>query len=81
MKSEFRVLPWLRDVRDRYAEETEGLDAAERIDLLRRETEVWVQQFLRHHPQKPAPAKAPALIRESPGEYPSTRQRRCPKRG
>ena len=80
MKSEFKVLPWLRGVRDRYAQETEGLEDAERIERLRRETEAWVRQFVRDRPRSAAGAETPALIRESPVEYPSTRQRRRSKR-
>ena len=33
--AEFRVLPWLRDLRDRYVVEEQGLSAAERVQRIR----------------------------------------------
>ena len=41
MKTEFKVLPWLREVRDRHARETEGLTSEERVAALERETRAW----------------------------------------
>ena len=60
MKTEFKVLPWLREVRDRHARETEGLTAEERVADLERETHPWTAAFLRNHPE--------AVVREAPAK-------------
>jgi hypothetical protein len=69
MTTEFSVLPWLREIRDRHARETDGLSAEERVAALEKETHDWVTAFLRQHPDamvlerhgqaKVAEAKAP----------------------
>ncbi len=51
MASEFRVLDWLRSLRDAHARETEGLSPEERIAALRAETEAWTASFLADHPE------------------------------
>ncbi|HAK96778.1 MAG TPA: hypothetical protein DCM87_17750 [Planctomycetes bacterium] len=50
MASEFKVLEWLRSLRDAHARETEGLSPEERIEALRSETEAWTASFLADHP-------------------------------
>ena len=76
MKTEFKVMPWLREVRDRHARETEGLTSAERVAALERETHAWTTAFLRKHPDtavRAAPAHARvAETSESYGQKPKT---------
>jgi hypothetical protein len=60
MTTEFSVLPWLREVRDRHARETEGLTAEERVAALERETHDWAAAFLNAHPG--------AVVREVRGQ-------------
>ena len=49
--SEFKVMPWLRALRDRNAEEERGLTIAERLKKHRAESETLVAEFLRVHPE------------------------------
>ncbi len=70
MKTEFKVLPWLREVRDRHARETEGLTSEERVAALERETRAWTAAFLRNHPEAVDRATpAPARVAEQPAPY------------
>lgn len=68
MKTEFKVLEWLRQVRDQYAEETKGLEDEERLVRLRQETREWVKDLPRK-PPVPMPRTYPACIHEDKAAY------------
>ncbi|MBU4429291.1 MAG: hypothetical protein KKE37_08065 [Verrucomicrobia bacterium] len=68
MKNEFKVIEWLRQVRDEYAEETHGLTDAERVRRLRKETESWTADFLRRN-LTPSPETTIAAVHEARGKY------------
>ena len=51
MATEFKVLPWLRTLRDKHAREMEGLTDEERLAALKRETHEFETAFRRAHPE------------------------------
>lgn len=56
--SSFKVMPWLRALRDRHAEEEKGMSIKERLEKHRRETEPLVREFLTNHPEARQPESA-----------------------
>jgi len=77
MKAEFKVMPWLRALRDRHAREVAGLSAAERLRRSSAESATLMAEFFRHHPEaRPAPPEAPAArVAEPRAAYGPSRRR------
>ena len=77
MKTEFKVMPWLRALRDRHAQAVEGLSVAERLRRSRAESEVLMEEFFHHHPEaRPATPAAPAArVAETRAAYGQSRRR------
>ncbi len=48
--SNFTTLSWLRELRDRNAEEEKGMSINERLEKHRREARTLVHEFLEKHP-------------------------------
>ncbi|MBU0679139.1 MAG: hypothetical protein KJ626_13625 [Verrucomicrobia bacterium] len=70
MKSDFKVLEWLRDVRDRQAAETDGMSAKARFEHDRRMARDAVRAFLKKHPEaRRAAGQRLHSVAEDPGEY------------
>ena len=46
----FKVMPWLRALRDRNAEDEKGMSINDRLEKHRREVEPLVREFLKKHP-------------------------------
>ncbi len=71
MKPEFKVLEWLREVRDRHAREVEGLTPEQRLAALDQETRAWNESFFKQHPQvRPGIPPRPAeRVAETPAVY------------
>lgn len=69
--SEFKVMPWLRALRDRNAEKERGLTIAERLKKHRAESETLVEEFLRIHPEARCIRQQPAsrVVAEGRSEY------------
>jgi hypothetical protein len=80
MKRDFKVLEWLRDVRDRHARQTEGLTTEQRLAALEQETREWNAAFFRNHPEArlAAPLEPAARVAETRASYGKPRCR--PKR-
>ena len=74
--TEFKVMPWLRALRDRHAREVEGLSVAERLRRSRAASEPLMEEFFRNHPEaRPAaPAKPAARVAETRTAYGKPRQ-------
>lgn len=70
MRSDFRVLDWLRSVRDRQAAETEGMSAEARFEHDRRLARDVVREFLKNHPNaRRAAAPRAHSVAEDRGKY------------
>jgi hypothetical protein len=77
MKAEFKVMPWLRALRDRHAQEVEGLSVAERLRRSRAEAEPLMEEFFGNHPaaRPVAPAAPVARVAETRAAYGQSRRR------
>lgn len=75
--SSFKVMPWLRALRDRDAAEEHGCSAEERLARHRREAAPLVEQFLRSHPgvRPPAVGNAARVAEDRPPYGPVPAQR------
>ncbi len=51
MTTEFKVMPWLRELRDRNAAEEQGLTIADRLQRTRDGAREIHRQLLTHHPE------------------------------
>lgn len=70
MTSEFKVMPWLRALRDRNAEEERELTIAERLKKHRAESEALVEDFLQVHPEaRSMRQQSAARVAEDRAEY------------
>ena len=69
MKSDFKVLDWLRKVRDQYAQETKGLSDEERLARLHQETGAWVRDLRRKPPNSAPQLHVPAFVHEDKPPY------------
>jgi hypothetical protein len=76
MKTEFKVMPWLRALRDRNAKEQAGLTIDERLRRSQKRGEPLLREFQRSHPEAFADRKArPLAVAEEHVHY-GTRTRR-----
>jgi hypothetical protein len=69
MKTDFKVLEWLRQVREQYAGETSGLSDADRLARLRQETQAWILDLPRKRSQPAARMPTPAWVGEGRTSY------------
>jgi hypothetical protein len=59
MTSEFKVMPWLRALRDKSAKEQEGLSVAERLRRSRALSAPLMEEFLKSHPEARSASEKP----------------------
>ena len=59
MTSEFKVMPWLRALRDKSAKEQEGLSVAERLRRTRALSTPLVEEFMKNHPDARRTSESP----------------------
>ena len=66
--TEFKVMPWLRALRDRNAEEEQGLTTEQRFQKHHREAEPLVRDFLANHPnvKMVEPSRIAKVAEETP---------------
>jgi hypothetical protein len=70
MKSDFKVLDWVRRVRDRNAGEERNMSVEERSVRLRERAEPLVETFLANHPRaRRTPSAKNACVREEAVRY------------
>jgi hypothetical protein len=68
--SRFKVMPWLRALRDRTAEEEKGLTVEQRLEKHRRESAPLVEQFVRNHPAaRRIETVSPPMVAEKNATY------------
>ena len=76
MKSKFKVLDWLRGVRDRSAAEEREMSDAERLERLKRKAAPLVTAFLKSCPRvRRRSAVAANVVKEGPAEYRARKRR------
>ena len=69
--SNFKVMPWLRTLRDRDAEEDKGISINDRLVKHRREAVPLVREFLKKHPnaENNAEQQRVAMVAEEHAPY------------
>jgi len=75
MKNDFKVLPWLRALRDRNAKEEEGMTIEERLRRTRERAQPLMREFLKNHPNVTmAESPRSTVVAEKHGHYKSDTQ-------
>ena len=75
MKNNFKVLPWLRALRDRNAKEEEGMTIKERLRRTRERAQPLMREFLKSHPNvKMAESPRSTVVAEKHAHYNSDTQ-------
>ena len=80
MKTEFKVMPWLRALRERNAQEEAGLTIEERLRRTRERAAPVMREFMKNHPKaRQCAQKVQSMVAEEHGHYGTLRKRRdCP---
>ena len=69
--NDFKVIRWIRGLRDRNAQEEKDLTIKDRLEKHRREAEPFVREFLAKHPniESSAEPKHNAMVAEDRARY------------
>jgi hypothetical protein len=77
MRTEFKVMPWLRELRDRNAKDEAGLSIEERLRRSREKAAGLLREFRLNHPEASKKNSPPqALVAEDGDQYGGSQRRR-----